>query len=132
VAVNQVASRKELRNFGLLVGGVFSVIGLWPMLVRGQALRGWAAVVGLLLVVGGAFVPRVLSPFYRVWMGIGHVLGWVNTRVLLGILFYGMLTPIGMALRYMGKITMKQALSEAPSYRVNRQRRPPSHMKNQF
>ena len=126
-------STKELRSFGLLVGGVFSVIGLWPMLLHGEPFRLWAVIVGGLLMMFGGLLPRVLAPVHQGWMWIGHVLGWINTRILLGVVFYGLVTPIGIVFRLMGKDTMRQAFSEtSPTYRVMRQPRPRSHMKYQF
>lgn len=131
--VQQAASIKELRSFGLLVGGVFSVIGLWPMMIHGASLRLWAVGVGGLLIASGGLVPYVLAPVYKGWMWIGHILGWINTRILLGFVFYGLITPIGIVFRLMGKDTMRQAFSEESStYRVARQPRPRSHMKFQF
>jgi hypothetical protein len=126
------ATTKELRNFGLLVGGVFTIIGLWPMVLRGDEFRLWALIGGGTLMVTGALVPAILAPVHKVWMWVGHVLGWINTRILLGIVFYGLVTPIGIALRLMGKDTMRQTFSEDGTYRLNRQPRPRSHMKNQF
>jgi Saxitoxin biosynthesis operon protein SxtJ len=124
---------KELRQFGLLVGGVFSVIGLWPMFLRGEPLRLWAVVLGSLLILLGGLVPTWLAPIHRGWMWIGHVLGWINTRIILGVIFYGLITPIGIVFRMLGKDTMRQSFSDTSStYRVNRQPRPRSHMKFQF
>jgi Saxitoxin biosynthesis operon protein SxtJ len=126
-------STNELRSFGLLVGGIFSVIGLWPMLLHGEPFRLWAVIIGGLLMVFGGLFPRVLVPVHQGWMWIGHVLGWINTRILLGVVFYGLITPIGIVFRLMGKDTMRQAFSNtSPTYRVNRQPRPRSHMKYQF
>jgi hypothetical protein len=131
--MNQTASIKELRNFGLLVGGVFGLIGLWPALLRGEPFRLWALVIGGTLLLFGSLLPRALSPVHQGWMWIGHVLGWINTRILLGIVFYGLVTPIGIVFRLMGKDTMRQAFSEnSQTYRVNRRSRPRSHMKYQF
>ena len=124
---------KELRQFGLMVGGVFSVIGLWPMFLRGEPLRLWAVVLGSLLILLGSLVPTWLAPVHRGWMWVGHVLGWINTRIILGVIFYGLITPIGIAFRMLGKDTMRQSFSDTSStYRVNRQPRPRSHMKFQF
>jgi len=124
---------KELRQFGLLVGGVFSIIGLWPMFLRGEPLRLWAVVLGSLLILSGSLVPTWLAPVHRGWMWVGHVLGWINTRIILGVIFYGLITPIGIAFRMLGKDTMRQSFSDTSStYRVNRQPRPRAHMKFQF
>ena len=131
--MNQRSVVKELRNFGLIVGGIFSVIGLWPMVWRGEPVRLWALLIGALLIVMGSLVPRWLAPIHRGWMWIGHVLGWINTRIILGVVFYGLITPIGIVFRMLGKDTMRQTFSDTSStYRVNRQPRPRSHMKFQF
>ena len=124
---------KELRNFGILVGSIFSVIGLWPMLFRGEPLRLWAVVIGSVMILSGGFIPTWLAPIHRGWMWVGHVLGWINTPILLGLIFYGLITPIGIVFRVLGKDTMRQAFSDTSStYRVSRQARPASHMKFQF
>ena len=131
--MDKTTSVKELRSFGLLVGGIVTVIGLWPVVRYGALPRTWAITVGGLLIAFGLFSPRMLAPIHRAWMWIGHVLGWINTRILLGIVFYGLITPLAIIFRVMGKDTMRQAFSEnSPSYRVLRQRRSPSHMKYQF
>ena len=105
--MNHGPDSKELRNFGLLVGGVFSVIGLWPMLLRGEPLRLWAVTTGALLIILGSLAPKWLAPIHRGWMWVGHVLGWINTRIILGIVFYGLITPIGILFRLFGKDTMR-------------------------
>ena len=125
--------KKQLRDFGLLVGGIFTVIGIWPMLFRGEPLRLWAIGIGPTLMVLGIVLPSVLLPIHKAWMWIGHVLGWINTRIILGIVFYGLVTPIGIVFRLMGKDTMQQAFAESSqSYRVVRQPRQRGHMKFQF
>jgi len=131
--VEHKADIKELRKFGLLVGGIFSIIGLWPMLLRAEPLRLWALLIGSLLIVLAAVMPAWLAPINRAWMAVGHVLGWINTRILLGVIFYGLITPIGIIFRLMGKDTMRQRFADSsPTYRVNRQPRPRSHMRFQF
>ena len=131
--MDQTARRKELRQFGLLVGAVFSVIGLWPLVFRGEPLRLWALGIGGLLIVCGGILPQLLAPIHKGWMWVGHIMGWVNTRILLGIVFYALVTPIGFVFRLMGKDTMRQAFAESSAtYRVVRSPRPHSHMKYQF
>jgi Saxitoxin biosynthesis operon protein SxtJ len=131
--MDRTATRKELRQFGLLVGAVFTVIGLWPLVFRGEPLRLWAIGVGVLLIACGGVLPSLLAPVHRGWMWVGHILGWINTRILLGIVFYALVTPIGLVLRLMGKDTMRQTVAESSTtYRVVRSPRPPSHMKYQF
>jgi len=124
---------KELRHFGVIVGGIFALIGLWPLVVYGTEARLWAIAVGALLVASAVVFPRVLQPIHRVWMFMGHWLGWINTRILLGILFYGIVTPMGMIRRLWVKDAMDLQFSEnADSYRRVRQPRPGSHMWHPF
>lgn len=131
--MEQPTTIKDLRSFGLLVGTVFGVIGLWPMVFRGEPMRLWAMVLGGTLILLGGVAPRLLAPAHKGWMWMGQILGWINTRILLGIVFYGLVTPIGLIFRLMGKDTVRRTFSEeTQSYRVLRTPRPHSHMKNQF
>lgn len=124
---------KDLRQFGLLVGGVFAVIGLWPVLFRSESPRLWAIIIGSLLIVLGASVPQSLQQIHAGWMKVGHVLGAINTRIILAIIYYGLITPMGLVMRLMGKDFLRLAFKlDAPSYRVVRAPRPRHHMKNQF
>lgn len=130
---NHQATDKELRQFGLLVGGVFAVIGLWPVVFRGESPRLWAMVLGGLLMVLGGTVPQSLKQVHRGWMKVGHVLGAINTKIILGIVYYGLITPMGLAMRFMGKDPMHRVLDKKViTYRVVRAPRPRQHMRNQF
>lgn len=129
----QSTSKKELRSFGLLVGATFSGVGIWPLLMRGEALRLWAIGLGGVLILFGGMSPGILAPVHKVWMRVGHALGWVNTRILLGLVFFGLVTPMGILFRLMGKDVMGQTfVRDSPTYRVLRRPRPQGHMKYQF
>ncbi len=132
--MNERRRIKQLRSFGLTVGGVFLAIGLWPAVWSGTEPRMWALALGSVLALFGGVLPRALEPVYRVWMAIGHAMGWVNTRVILGTFFYGILTPIGWIARAMGRefMALKPANPAAASYRVVRTTRPVSHVRHQF
>ncbi len=112
--------RKALRNFGLVVGGVFVGIAVvvawrwgWVLTPLGTGL----GVVGGALVVFGFVAPGLLRPVYRVWMGLAVVLGFVMTRVLLTVVFVLLIIPIGLVLRLVGKDLLDgQPDPEAASY----------------
>jgi hypothetical protein len=124
---------KQLRSFGLLVGGIFAMIGLWPAVWRGEALRLWALGLAGLLITPAVAFPRSLRLPYRVWMVLGGGLGWINTRILLGIVFYGLFAPMGLLLRLKGKDSMRRRWEpDVDTYRLVRQPRPGSHMTRQF
>jgi uncharacterized membrane protein HdeD (DUF308 family) len=130
---SQPPTTKDLRQFGLLVGGVFAVIGLWPVVFRSESPRLWAMIIGSLLIVLGAIAPQSLKQVHRGWMKIGHVLGSINTKIILGIIYYLLITPMGLIMRLMGKDPMHRALAQGTdTYRVVRAPRPRTHMRNQF
>ena len=98
---NQPPTTKDLRQFGLLVGGVFAVIGLWPLVFRNESPRLWAMILGSLLIVLGAIAPQSLKQVHSGWMKIGHILGSINTKIILGIIYYLLITPMGLVMRLM-------------------------------
>ena len=95
----QSPSKPELRKFGLTVGAAFAVLGAiswW----RGHELPPrimWTLAV--LLIVPGAIAPGILGPVQRGWMAFATMLGHVNTRIILTVLFYLVLTPVGWIMR---------------------------------
>jgi saxitoxin biosynthesis operon SxtJ-like protein len=126
-------TRGQLRSFGFIVGAIFSALGLWPLIIRGDGVRLWMLALALILVVPALMAPGLLRPVYRVWMALGHVLGWINTRVVLGLIFFGLITPMAIAFRLGGRDPMQRTFDRnASTYRVPRTLRPGSHMLRQF
>lgn len=126
-------SSKKLRSFGLIVGSAFAVIGVWPLLFRGQPVRLWAISFSCFLIVSALVLPTILGPVYRVWMKIGNILGWINSRIILGLVFYIVFTPVGFFMRLFKRDPLcREFLTNAKTYRDIRQPRPGSHMKHQF
>jgi len=127
------ASVRQLRQFGFLVGGIFGAIGLWPMVWRHQGPRQWALALAIALVLPALVAPRILAPVYRAWMALGEVLAWINTRIILGVVFYGVVTPIGLVMRLTGRDPMRRQFDRASeSYRITCVPRPATHMLRQF
>jgi hypothetical protein len=93
------AAKGGPRRFGLTVGGIFlllAAISLW----RGHEIPPRVlGTLGVLLVVPGLLFPRVLVPVERVWMRFAEALAFVNTRIILGLVFYAVLTPIAAVMR---------------------------------
>ena len=95
-------SLKKVRESGLLVGGVFLVLGAF-LAWRGRPHAPVFFACGGFLVLFGLARPMVLRPLYRLWMVLAILMGWVMSRVLLSMLFYIALAPIGLWLRLSGK-----------------------------
>lgn len=109
-------TKKALRSFGLVVGGVLALIAVflywrngWTLTPVSTTLGG----VGLALIALGLLVPLVLRSVYRVWMGLALVLGYIMTRVLLSIVYLFVVTPIGLLLRLFGKDLLDERLDPA-------------------
>jgi len=129
---NDITS-KQLRSFGLIVGGIFLVIGLWPMVVYGTGYRFWALILAALLILPALVFPRSLAHVHRAWLALGHGLGWINARIILGFVFYVLVTPIGQIRRWMGKDPVGRSFRpDLSSYRIPRTTRPPSDMTKQY
>ena len=112
---------RELRNFGLLVGGVFALLGLLFM-ARGKAAYPWLLTPGLVLIAFGAIAPRTLKHIYLVWMGLALVLGFVVSHVILTVFFFLVITPIGLIARLAGKDFLRLKLDrQAKSYWIPRE-----------
>lgn len=130
--MEHTTGNKALRSFGLLVGGIFAVLGLWPRVFRHQNVRAWELVIAALLIVPAILMPRLLKWPHYVWMQIGHVLGWINSRIIMTLAFYVVFTPVGFFRRMQGDPMNRKLDPETDTYRVKRQSRPPSHMTHQY
>jgi len=126
-------TNKQLRSFGFTVGGIFALIAFWPLVIRAADPRWWALAIAASLLIPAVVFPRSLVWVHKGWMAIGHVMGWINTRIILGIVFYVIVTPIGMIRRWLGKDPMgRQLRPDLDSYRVIRKPRPASHLTKQY
>lgn len=96
-------STKALRNFGLLVGGIFLLIGIWIYYSSQSFVGNIFIAVGSLLMIFGVFVPNSLANVYKIWMGLAFAMGWLVSRILLTILFYLGITVIGLIAKIAGK-----------------------------
>jgi ABC-type glycerol-3-phosphate transport system permease component len=124
---------KQLRSFGIIVGGIFAVLGFWPVVFRGEDPRWWIVALAGCLMVPALVFPRSLFWVYKSWMAIGHVLGWINTRIILGAVFYLIVTPTGIFRLWLGKDPMgRQLRPDLDSYRIVRKPRPTSHLTRQY
>lgn len=95
-------SASNLRRFGLVVGGVFALLGSWAAW-RGKSIAPWLLTPGAVLFVLGVLLPVSLRRIYLVWMSIALVLGLIVSTLLLTGFFYFVVTPVGLAARLFGK-----------------------------
>jgi hypothetical protein len=113
---------RELRKFGLLVGAVFALLGIW-FWFRGKGRYPYFLTPGAVLVVLGATVPNALRLIYVGWMTAAFLLGFVVSNILLTLFFYVVVTPIGLVARLAGRDFLNRKLdAQAKSYWIMRDR----------
>jgi hypothetical protein len=95
-------SRKDVQKFGLLFSAVGTVIAGITYFRHGDTWPVFLALAVFFLIASRFAVP-LLRPLYIVWMKFAFILGWVNTRIILGIAFFLVLTPIGVLMRVFGR-----------------------------
>ena len=115
---NLSVSKKQLREFGVLLGVVFPVVFGWIIpALKGHEAPLWPLVIGLPCLMLGLLAPRALALPYQGWMRLGHALGWVNSHLILGAVFLLVLQPIAAVVRLMGYDPLRKKRSGLASYR---------------
>ena len=110
------ATPKEIRKFGILFT-VLSVGAMGFSLYKGGGGWMWLAFAALFFLLTGLFLQTILKPIYVGWMTFAHVLGWINTRFILGLVFYAIFSPVGLFLRLIRKDILSVRIDkQASSY----------------
>ena len=116
--MQEYISKKILREFGFFVGIGFPVlVGLILPFFSGHAFRYWTLWIGLPLLFVAILKPGLLFYPYKFWMKLGHVLGWVNSRVILGLVFLFILQPIAFIMKSFGYDPLRTKKQEENTYR---------------
>lgn len=96
-----VMNKGQERQFGFFIALALLLWGLWRLFVGAGAAWSWiAAAAGLAAIA--ALCPHCWTPVLRVWLPLAHLLGWINTRIILGAVFFILVTPMGQLLRLFG------------------------------
>jgi membrane-bound ClpP family serine protease len=125
-------SRSEGRHFGLVVGGAFLALG-GILAFRGRSTVGIGlATLGAVLIAAGVLIPTRLGPVHAIWMGLARAISKVTTPVFMSIVFFLVLTPIGLLARAMGHrpLTMMRGRGTSWVDRATGERR--SDLERQF
>jgi hypothetical protein len=126
--------KKGLREFGLVTGGIVAgLFGLvFPWLLE-RSVPFWPWVVCGVLVAWALGAPSSLKYPYRLWMRFGLVMGAVMSRLVLGVLFYVVITPLGLIIRAFGHDAMGRKTSpDVETYRKPTEPRESKHMERPF
>ena len=124
-ALNTEITRKDLRSFGLIfASGVLIIFGLFFPWLLDRPWPLWPWVVAGVVILPALVAPFLLKPLYKLWMKIGHVLGWINTRLILGLVFFVLFAPIALLFRVIGRDAMDRKLDGS----VTTYRKPSHHL----
>ena len=90
------------RSFGLLFFVVFLIVSLWP-LINEDSIRIWSVIVSAVFLILGLVNSKLLTPLNLLWFKFGMILGSIISPIVMGIIFFLVVTPIGFILRILGK-----------------------------
>ena len=111
-------SQKQLRQFGFLIGIGFPVIVGWIVpAISGHLFRFWSLWIGVPLFILGILRPRLLFYPYQAWMKIGLALGWINSHIVLGLVFILVLQPISLIMKLFGYDPLKKKKKNLLTFR---------------
>ena len=110
--------KKTLREFGFLIGLIFPFLIGWILpLIGGHSFRTWTLFISVPSIILAFTKPILLLYPYRAWMKLGHILGWVNSRIILGLVFLIVLQPIAFIMRILGHDPLRTKKNTQKSYR---------------
>ena len=131
---NIKSGKKELRQFGITIAVVLGFLSSW-FLWQGRDGGYLLLIISIVFLALGLFLPNLLKPLQKLWMTLAVLLGWLMTRVILIVLFYLVVTPIGLLARLCGKDFLNKKFDrKADSYWIPREVTNPDKRKyeNQF
>ena len=123
-------SNSTNRSFGIVFFVFFFIVSVYPIL-KGGELRTWSLVLSLIFLLLGIVNSRFLTPLNLVWMKFGELLGKIVSPIVLGFIFFLVITPIGLFMKLIGKDLLKTKLSKDKTYWIKRSKNITS-MKRQF
>ena len=118
------------RSFGVVFFVVFLAISLWP-LISDNNIRIWSLIISFIFLALGLINSIFLSPLNKLWFKFGILLGKFMSPLIMAVIFFIVVTPIGLIMRLLGKDVLNLKFSDCKSYWIE-QTGPKSKMKNQF
>ena len=125
--MDQISSN---RSFGILFSILFALIAFWPI-INGNPLRLWLIPVSVIFLVLGLLNSKLLNPLNVVWVKFGELLGRIIAPIVMAIIYFIIITPIGLFMRLSRKDLLNLKFSKANTYWIKREKKI-SSMKKQF
>ena len=118
------------RSFGIVFFVVFLLVALYP-LIHAEEIRLWSLIISIIFLILGLLNSKILGPLNKIWFKFGILLGKILSPLIMGIIFFLVVTPIGLIMRLLGKDVLNLKYNKNKSYWIEKNG-PKSKMKNQF
>ena len=118
------------RNFGIVFFIIFLLVAVYPIL-KGNDIRIWSLLISFAFLILGLINSKLLTPLNKLWFKFGLLLGKIITPLIMGFIFFIVVTPIGILMRLLGKDLLNLKYNEKKTYWIEKTG-PKSKMKNQF
>ena len=118
------------RNFGIVFFVVFLIISFYPLTSDGDIIR-WSLVISIIFLILGLINSKILTPLNRLWFKFGIFLGRIISPIIMALIFFIVVTPIGLIMRLLRKDLLNLKYNKSKSYWIKKNG-PKSKMKNQF
>jgi hypothetical protein len=128
--VDKKNKKSSNKSFGYVFFVVFFIFGIWP-LINAESVRIWSILLSFAFLVLGFLNSKILSPFNYMWLQFGLFLGKFITPIIMALLFFIVITPIGLIMRLFGKDQLMKKYSSKSSYWIKREKSMNS-MKRQY
>tara|TARA_B100001057_G_C22497407_1_gene812623 strand:- start:252 stop:635 length:384 start_codon:yes stop_codon:yes gene_type:complete len=118
------------RSFGIVFCVVFLIISFYPI-INDEHIRLWSLLTSFVFLILGILNSRALTPLNRLWFKFGILLGTIISPIIMGIIFFFVVTPIGLLMKLFKKDSLNRKFNNKKSYWIEKTE-PKSKMKNQF
>ncbi len=127
---NKESKLPSNKSFGIVFFILFLIVSLYP-LINGDSIRIWSLIISIFFLALGLMNSKILTPFNKLWFEFGILLGKIVSPLVMGIIFFLVVTPIGLTMRLFGKDVLNLKYNKKKSYWIEKNG-PKSKMKNQF
>ena len=122
--------KENNKSFGILFFIIFLLVALWP-LINSDFIRLWALGIASIFLVLGIINSKILTPFKKGWIKLGEILGKIIAPIVMGFIYFIIITPIGLLMRLVGKDVLNLKFNKNDSYWIKRAKNI-NTMKRQF
>ena len=128
--MNSETNTSSNRSFGIVFSIVFLIIAIYP-LINNEDIRVWSLIISVIFLILGYFKSRILTPLNSLWYKFGIFLGRIVSPIILGVIYFFIVTPTSILMRLFKKDLLNLKFSNNKSYWIKKQG-PKSKMKNQY